>query len=167
MRRRLLFTVILLCALTLSGWGSVLASALCPHMARASAVAHAAAAEGMDDDHDCCPAKRAETQKHCSDSSHEAAGEMEEMHGSKAEPQLLAQPSEPCSHCVSHSSLPPTPVSPRESHQSSSEVKHAATQEAKSFAPSDAGYVSAIIPVQGAPPVPPARKHLLLSVFLI
>jgi hypothetical protein len=163
MRRQLLFIGILLCALTLSGWGSVASVALCPHAV--SAAAAAAEAMKMDDDHACCPSKDAGADEHCSG---EATGEMEAMPGMEShEPLGLARIDESCRHCVSHNSLPTAPFSMRESQRNGSEDSRPASQEVKALAPPAAKFPSAIIPVQGAPPVQPNRKHLLLSVFLI
>jgi hypothetical protein len=81
--------------------------------------------------------------------------------------QALAPPTESCSHCITHNSLPTAPVNSREAAQNSSDAGHLALQEVKRPAPPAVRFVSAIAPTQGAPPGPPARKHLLLSVFLI
>lgn len=166
MRRQLLFIGILLCALTLSGWGSVAAVALCPHAVRATAAA--AEAMKMDDDHACCPSKNAVADEHCPGSSAKATDEMEAMPGMTSnEPRGLAQLAESCRHCVSHNSMPTAPFSMRESQRNGAEDSRPASQEAKALAPPVVRFLSAIIPVQGAPPGQPNRKHLLLSVFLI
>ncbi|HEY6187233.1 MAG TPA: hypothetical protein VIW80_06135 [Pyrinomonadaceae bacterium] len=163
MRRQLLFVGILLCALTLSGWGSVASVALCPHAVRATAAA--AEVMKMDDDHACCPSKDAVADEHCSG---EAAGEMEAMPGMTSnEPGGLARIDESCRHCVSHNSVPTAPFSMRESQRNGSEDSRPASHEVKALAPPAAKFLSVIIPVQGAPPGQPNRKHLLLRVFLI
>jgi hypothetical protein len=168
MRRQLLFISILLIALTVSGWGGVIAVALCPHAARASAADAAPTPMKMDDDHACCPVKSAMTaDEHCSNSSHQAKGEMEAMHRTTDEPRSLAQLAESCWHCVRHNSLPGAPLSMRDAQQNGSEASRAASQEVKPISPPAARFVSAINPVQGAPPGQPIRKHLIFSVFLI
>ena len=166
MRRQLLFVSLLLCALTLSGWGSMAAIALCPHAAKAAAEATAEAVK-MDDDHACCPSENAQKSEHCTGSRGEATGEMEAMPRTNSEPQALAMHAESCWHCAGPGSLPEAPVSMRESQPRGSESSRAASTEVKPVAPPAVRFVSAIIPAQGAPPGPPARKHLLLSVFLI
>ena len=169
MRRQLLFIGILLCALTLGGWGHVAAIALCPHAARASVDAAAMPAEAMemDGDHACCPAKNGVADEHCSGSAGEATSKAEAMPQANDEAQSRAQLAESCLHCISRNPLPTAPVSMREAERNSSEMSRAASQEIKPLAPPAAKFLSAIIPVQGAPPRPPNRKHLLLSVFLI
>lgn len=169
MRRQLLFIGILLCALTLSGWGHVAAIALCPHAAKASVDADVTPAEvmQMDGDHACCPAKNGVADEHCSGSAGEATSETEAVPQTNDEAQSLAQLAESCLHCVSRNPLPTAPVSMREAERNSSETSRSAAQEVKPLAPPAARFLSAIIPVQGAPPGPPNRKHLLLSVFLI
>ncbi|HEX8775296.1 MAG TPA: hypothetical protein VF735_17135 [Pyrinomonadaceae bacterium] len=170
MRRQLLFIAVLLCALTLGGWGSVAAIALCPHAAQASSVDAAATpaeAMEMDGDHACCPAKDGVAAEHCAGSAGEAKSETEAVAQTNDAMRSLAQLAASCLHCFSHNSLPPAPVSMREAERSSSEASRAASQEVKPLAPPAVRFLSAIIPVQGAPPYPPHRKHLLLSVFLI
>jgi hypothetical protein len=134
-----------------------------------------AAGMKMSDDHACCRAKMAGTDEHCSNSSHEAAAGMEAMPATVDESQTpapagsqsLAPPAETCSHCIIHKGLPTAPVNPRESAQNRPDANRLALQEAKRPEPLAVRFVSAIAPTQGAPPGPPARKHLLLSVFLI
>lgn len=167
MRRQLLFTGILLCALTLGGWGGVAAKVLCPHAAEATAGAAATPIEAteMDGDHACCPAKDDMADEHCSG---DATSETEATPQTKDEAQSLAQLAESCLHCVSHNNLPVSPFSMRELQPKGSEVSPPVpSQEVKPLAPPADRFLSVIIPVQGAPPGPPARKHLLLSVFLI
>jgi hypothetical protein len=143
--------------------------ALCPHAAKASVDAAAPPAEAMemDGDHACCPAKNGAADEHCSGSAGEATSETEAVPEINAEPQLLAQLTESCLHCVSRNTLPTAPVSMRESERNGSDASRAAAQEVKPLAKPAAKFLSVINPVQGAPPGPPNRKHLLLSVFLI
>jgi hypothetical protein len=166
MRRQLSFVVLLLCALLLSGWGGVLTSALCPHAARA-AVAPLAESMGMADDHACCHAQKAEKDEHCPTSSREAMSDMDMKAPAAAEPQSLAAPAGSCSHCIIHKGLPTAPVNPRDARQNNSDANQRASQNAKTVAPPAARLVSTIVPTQGAPPGATARKHLLLSIFLI
>jgi hypothetical protein len=169
-RQLLLFYPVLLCALVLSGWGGVLTAALCPHAA-ASARAATRAAQGMemDDDHACCHREAKGAQKeHCSGSSHEAVGEAKRTTpAAERHPKTLAPSEASCSHCIGHSSLPVAPVKAGEPSQQGSDAHRLAQDESKPFAPPVAQVVSAIAPTQGAPPGPAARKHLLLSIFLI
>lgn len=167
MRRQLLFTGILLCALTLGGWGGVAAKALCPHAAEATVDAAATAIEAtaMDGDHTCCPAKDDMADEHCSG---DATSETEATPQTNNDERSLAQLAESCLHCVSHNSLPVSQFSMRELQPKGSEVSPPVpSREVKPLAPPAERFSSVIIPVQGAPPGPPDRKHLLLSVFLI
>jgi hypothetical protein len=169
MRRQLLFIGILQCALTFGGWGRVAAIALCPHAEKAPVVADAAPVEAMemDGDHACCPARNGVADEHCSGSAGEATSETQAMPEMNDESHALAQLAESCLHCISRNPLPVAPVSMREAERNGSEASQAPSQAALPLAPPAAKFLSAIIPVQGAPPGPPNRKHLLLSVFLI
>jgi hypothetical protein len=167
MRRRFFTICLLLCALMLGGWGSVLAAALCPHAARAEAVASVPESMKMDDDHACCRMKMEDAGEHCSGQSHEAMPATEaESH--KVDAQALALPVEPsCSHCISHNSLPTAPVKACERAQKRPDATRLAPRAVTQITPPAVSFVSSVSPTQGAPPGPLARKHLLLSVFLI
>lgn len=172
--QRLLVYPVLLCALVLSGWGSVLAAALCPHAASRAAAASVEAGVGVDDDHACCHADAEGAGEHCSGSKHEATGESKatHAHGQRAQAtkplrQALAPSESSCSHCVGHSSLPVAPARFGEPSRPKHDAHRPAQDEAKPVAPPVIRFVSSIAPTQGAPPGPAARKHLLLSIFLI
>lgn len=170
MRRQLLLIYpVLLCALSLSGWGGVLAAALCPHAAAsARAAASVEAGMSMDDDHACCHADAKDVQEeHCSSSSHEAMGETKATPATKRHSQALAASEDSCSHCIGRSTLPAWPARASEPSQHRPDAHRPAQDEAKPVAPPVVRFVSSIAPTQGAPPGAAARKHLLLSIFLI
>ncbi|HEX8138654.1 MAG TPA: hypothetical protein VF544_13895 [Pyrinomonadaceae bacterium] len=170
MRRRLLLIYpALLCALCLSGWGGVLAAAFCPHAsASARAAASVEAGQEMDDDHACCHADARDAQEeHCSNSSHEAMVETKARPATERHSQALAPSEDSCSHCIGRSSLPVRPAKASEPSQHRHDARGPAKDEAKPVAPPIFRIVSSIAPTQGAPPGPTARKHLLLSIFLI
>lgn len=168
--RNFFISVLLLCALALSGWGVVLAATLCPHAARAAAAAViVTTTASKTDGHASCHAESGAPAAHQSSSTHEAMGDAEAMSPSKAEsPALTAQHvggCRPC--CVSQSNLPTAPVSPRESQQGGRGKSHAASQDVKTIAPMVTAFVPAVVPTQGSPPGQLIRRHILLSVFII
>lgn len=87
----------------------------------------------------------------------------------KEESRTLAAPSQSSCWqcCMGHSNLPAAPVNPREAQPNGREANHAATEAVKPFAPPVAGFVPAVLPVQGAPPGAAVAKHLLLNIFII
>lgn len=172
MRRQLLFICLLLCALMLSGWGAVLAAALCPHAATAGRAASVVESMSMEDDHACCPARdegAAGASEHCSQASQEATHEMEAMASTaRPTPQAVAWPAASCAHCIGRNGLPAAPAkAASDAAQKRQDAHRLTAQETKLVAPHALSFVSTISPTQGAPPGPAARKHLLLSVFLI
>jgi hypothetical protein len=168
MRRQFFIIRLLLCALMLSGWGGLLGAAFCPHAAaRAGAVASVAESMSMADDHACCHADAKGSDKHCSNSSHGAMDGMEATPATEPSPQALAPPAASCSHCIGHSSLPAAPTKAGEATQHRPDAHRLALKEVKHIAPPVVRFVSTIAPTQGAPPGPAARKHLLLSIFVI
>jgi len=175
MRRQLLLIYpVLLCALCLSGWGGVLAAALCPHAAAsARAAASVEAGMSMDDDHACChPEAKDAQEEHCSNSSHEAMGETQTRPAIKRDSQArhsqaLAQSKDSCSHCIGRSTLPIWPAKASEPSQRRPDSHGPTQDEAKPIAPPVLRFVSSVAPTQGAPPGTATRKHLLLSIFLI
>lgn len=163
MRLRNLFIGILLCALALSGWSSVLAATLCPYAARAAAVAL------KTDEHSSCHAKSGAGAADNSNSAHQAMGETEAMTRTEGEsPAASVQHVEACRPCcISHGNLPTAPTGARESQQNGREKNQTAATEVKTVAPPLAAFVPAIVPVQGSPPGQQTRRYILLSMFLI
>lgn len=169
-RRNFFISILLLCALALSGWGVVLAATLCPHAARAAAATVAATASKTNEHSSCHAESEAPAAAHQSNSAHEAMGDMEAMSPSEEEKSaaLSAQLVEGCRPCcISHSNLPTAPVNPRELQQSGREKNQAAAQDVKTIAPQVAAFVPAVVPTQGSPPGQLIRRHILLSVFII
>jgi hypothetical protein len=163
MRRRNFFiSILLLCALALSGWSGVLAATFCPYAARA------AAASLKTDEHASCHAQSDGTAAHNQSAGHEAMGDMEAMTPNEGEsPAASAQLVESCRPCcISHGNLPTAPTGARESQQNGREAKHTASQDAKTIT-SPLRFTPAVVPTQGSPPGQLTRRHLLLSVFII
>lgn len=160
-RRNFLISILLLCALASSGWSSVLAATFCPYAARA-------AVSLKTDEHASCHAQGGATTAHKQNSQHEAMSDMQAMSTTEGEsPDAATQVIEPCRPCcISHGNLPTAPVNARESQQNGREAKHIASQEVKTIA-SPLRFAPAVVPTQGSPPGQLARRHLLLSVFLI
>lgn len=165
-QRRNIFISLLLCALALSGWGSVLAAALCPHGMRASTPVSTPTGKGA---HATCHAESNKTAAHHSAPKHEAiAGTATEAAPqTKEESRTLATPLHSCWHCISHGNLPVAPVNPRESQPNGRETNQTAAEEKGTFAPPVFGFVPAIVPVQGSPPGQRVAKYLLLNTFII
>jgi hypothetical protein len=162
-QHRNIFISLLLCALALSGWGSVLAAALCPHGMRASA--HISKPAGMGE-HATCHAESNKAVAHHAASKHEAIAE-EAVPQTKDSSRTVATPSQSCSHCISHSNLPAAPVNWRESQTSGRETIQATAEDKGTFAPPVVGFVPAVLPVQGSPPGQRVAKYLLLNTFII
>jgi len=165
-QRRNIFISLLLCALALSGWGSVLAAALCPHGMKAPAQL---STPTVTDEHATCHAESNKTAPHHSAPKHEAiAGTAAEaVPQTKDEARTLTTPAHSCWHCISHSNLPSAPVNPRESQPNARETNQAPAEDKGTFAPPVVGFVPAIRPVQGSPPGQRVAKYLLLNTFII
>jgi hypothetical protein len=157
MRRKLSIIGVLLLALCLSGWGSVLAAALsCPH----------AAAQ----DHSCCHDKHAQkkAQDLCSTPEHEAMGDMQMMAAPVVADAatLRATGTTPCAHCMERSEIPATPDA-FQLNQVRRSVDVAAPHTPTPLAPFAALFTPPVRSRQGSPPGTLTRKHLLLGVFII
>lgn len=166
MHRRNFFISILLVALAVSGWGSLLAASLCPYAAKTAAIALKTT------EHASCHAQggAAVATAHDQSSTHEAMGYMEATTPTRGESPSasaqLVQSCRPC--CISHGNLPNAPAGGvREARADGREKHQAAAQDVKAIAPPVAAFVPAIVPTQGSPPGQPVRRHLLLSVFII
>lgn len=157
---------ILLCALALSGWGSVLAAALCPHGMRASAHISKPADTG---EGATCHAENNTSDAHHSAPKHESTdgAAAEALPQAKEASRTLAAPSQSCSHCISHGNLPGVRVSPRESQPNPREAYQIASEDKGTFAPPVVRFIPAIRPVRGSPPGQTVEKYLLLSTFII
>jgi hypothetical protein len=170
MRRRF-FIAINLCALALGGWGGVLAAALCPHGAGMVTANLSARVPAKTHAHASCHDEGTATDAASNASSHEALESVEAIPSPDEESHALARPAQSCSHCISHRSLPTSPVNAREAQaareDAGSRAAAAPPPPVNGYAPPAAGFISAIVPTQGAPPGPLARRHLLLSIFII
>lgn len=148
MRARSLFIGIIF-VLFMSGWGRVLAAALCPHTAQ---------------DHSCCHALMAGS------GSHEAMGDMQMMPAApspKTNTGALGRPVEACAHCIGHSGLPATPVATREANQARRIPDVNAPLALMPLAPSAPSFIPAISARQGSPPGVSVSRHVLIGVFRI
>lgn len=165
-QHRYFFISLLLCALALSGWGSVLAAVLCPHGMKASAQISKPADTG---EHATCHAESNKAAAHHSAPKHKAIDGMaaEAVPQTKEASRTLATPSQSCSHCISHSNLPGASLNPREAQPNGRETNHTAAEAKEAFAPPVVRFVPAIHPVQGSPPGQRVAKYLLLNTFII
>ncbi len=172
MRYRIFTIGLLLLALTLSGWGGVLAAAFCAHDASQPSL--------MEDDHDCCRAQLDEQTAHCAaaqpaPSAHEAmlASETAEpatlttKQAITVDETALGQATQICFHCLSRGGLPATFVLPREPEQKKRTASTPAPQLLKPIIPPVVFCAPILAARQNAPPATAVRKHLLMSVFVI
>jgi hypothetical protein len=163
MRRIISYIGISLLALLMSGRGSLIAAAHCPHAGMSQP-------EAIAEDHSCCLAKLVQAGEH---SHHEAAHGAKtvpvaahHLHGSNAAV-ALGQPHSTCAHCISQNELPNTPASARELILQKRAAGKAIGHAAVSFTPPVAVYIKQFAPTQHAPPGHASRKQILLNVFLI
>src|ERR671938_1306166 len=164
MRRFLSSIGISLLALTLSGWGNVLAAALCPHagMSRTQLSVK---------DHSGCSAKADEA------SGDHAAMQHQTMHGMKMRTETasqnhdsgmvaFSQPMGTCAHCFGRDQSPTT-ANTRALTLKKIETGAELEQPAGLSASLAIVFTPQFAPTQHAPPGQANRKHLLLSIFLI
>ena len=151
MRARLLFITIIL-SLFVSGWGTVLAAAVCPHMAARPSCCHAMcrhgrmAGMGMTDD----------MQMSLCSAQNPVASEAK----------AFSQPLEVCAYCLGHSQLPLRPIL-READQTKRGVKISAPGAPAQPDSSISLRVTAVLPGPHAPPEAIPARHILLSIFRI
>ena len=159
--------LLLFVAITASGSGNILASAICMHTAEMQNAANRA------EDHSCCPAGHAIQETHCNTASDQPdnvspEARLEQAYVDAAIPdESSLQVIQPCGHCLVQSIPTPAYVSLREKSQ---------TRRVADARPSDASHshiarqMSFKLPVtsrQGAPPGSPTLDHILLNIFLI
>jgi hypothetical protein len=151
MRRVTSFIGLTLLALLLSGWGNVLAAALCSKMQVAS----------------CCLIKTT----HDSAPSHEAMAmdSMAMMPAADGEANSMSQPAASCAHCLSSPDLPFKSVvtvnSVRESERNLSAP--VAAPVLRSLAAFSSSFAPPVSSRQHAPPGSSTSRHVLINVFLI
>ncbi|HEY0322544.1 MAG TPA: hypothetical protein VGC66_16430 [Pyrinomonadaceae bacterium] len=171
MRRYIQILGLVVLAFAASGWGHVIAAALCPHANPGAA--KAVAAVNMAGEYACHSTKPEIAAKpDCHDPSmgQETAADMEPSHampgneGNRAA--LVALPENvPCTHCMGRTELPASTVIARQNVEPKRSLEPATLQAA-----SPLPLFSFTLPVvyrQGAPPGSSTPKHLLISVLLI
>jgi hypothetical protein len=164
MRRFLLIASVLM--LFVSGWGHVLAAALCPHVKA---------------EHSCCPAQATASHDHGLSSSHEAM-QMDGMEGmdmqtpaapvaetltTGGDANSLGQPLEDCAHCMGHSQLPITPVAAGTADQSSRSAELAAPPATSLISPIAPTLTALVSSRPHGPPGTSAPRHVLINIFRI
>lgn len=172
MRRLVSFTGITLLALLVSGWGSMLAAALCPHAGANLPQAVLA------DEHSGCHAKNEQTEEHHSGSRSSSrnredrhgmkAGQMAalRLHGDKSKIAALTLPAGTCTHCVGQNELPSTPASAQALTLLKRDAGKIIVQPTTPMS-LPAAFTAQFAPTQHAPPGLTNHRHILLSVFLI
>ena len=165
MRRFVSYIGIILLALLVSGWGSTLAAALCPHAGMNQALPVA-------EDNSCHSLKIETTAAPHQGEHHQVRHELKLKPAARPHQgggqTALGQPLGACGHCVSQSELPIAPASMRElTLQKRDAGKPFVSQTMLTALPAMAVSVSRFVPSQHAPPGIAPRKHLILGVFLI
>src|SRR5947209_4366575 len=150
MRRLTSYTFILLLSLILSGQGNVLAAAFCQHAQLPA----------------CCQTK---TMRDSMPSHDMMEGMNMSMPAAEAEADSISQPTELCAHCMSHPNLPAKAVAAVASVEQSKRDLSARISAlvSKSPASSIASFAPLLSSRPHAPPVTSARRHVLISTFLI
>jgi hypothetical protein len=169
MRRKLSIIGLLLLALCVSGWSSVLAAAFnCRHAKGVESRATTAHDNRSLQDHSCCPAKAKHAQSpHCSaPQQHKAMGGIRVIPVASAHEVAVGQPEETCTHCIDRPDLPATPTI-GQTNQVKPNIDAAMLRESARLSTLVAPFAPPVQSRQGAPPFAANRKHLLFSVFLI
>lgn len=167
MRRLVSCIGLTLLALLVSGWGSMLAAALCPHLGASQPQAVAA------EDPPACHAKIEQTNEH-----HSGSPASEALHGTKIKlppaPRLhgdnspaFTQPAGSCTHCVSQNELPAMPAASAQELTLQKRDAGRVVTQTTTIVSLNALFTAQFAPTQHAPPGLTNRKHILLSVFLI
>ena len=177
MRRSVQIFGLVVLALAASGWGSLVAAALCPHAVvnKAKASAPSATSEAQA----CHTQPVIQPQAHCHDSMTAEQGEMEGMAMERATPvddetrapardgrTGLGQPAEACTHCMGSPENPVSTVVMRQQVETKRGVEMAAAQTTLTVPPTTS-FTHTVLFRQGAPPGSSPPKHLLIGVFLI
>jgi hypothetical protein len=170
MRRYVQILGLVVLAFAASGWGSIVAAALCPHANAAKAFA----AVNVDEDHACHPVQPEIVAKpHCHEDSameQQATKGMETppaVAGNKDKSATLTLPENvPCTHCMGRPELPASTMIARPQVEQKRGLELTATQAA-SLAIRTPSFTEPVIYRQGAPPGSLIPKHLLTGVLLI
>lgn len=159
MKRSLLIAVVMV--VSVSGWGAVLAAALCPHMQR---------------DHACCAAKASGAHQHGQMMAHHEGMMMEGMEEMTApatsaideNARAITGTESSCGHCMSQPGPPARSIIvARADDQSRKELRAAPAQTPNLTSPFIASSTSLITSRQNAPPGDQSPRHVLISVFRI
>lgn len=136
-----------------SGWSSVIAATLCPHM--------------MAQDHSCCDAME-------TDAQNKAMGDTQmpmpisEITGDTTDAIAAGQPAQPCPHCVNHSSVPASTIfAASVFEQSKRNISASAFQANSLLTTLISSFTTNVIPKQKAVPGAATERHVLFSVFRI
>ena len=164
MRRLVTYICITLLALLVSGWGSMLAAAFCPH-------ARTIQPQAVAGSHSDCHAKTEKAAAHHSGSHQEAINGANMMPRPAPERNdglrvALSQPAGTCTHCVGRSELPATAARVCAPSLQQRDDGRIVEQTATPLSLPRIFYTQ-FTPTQHAPPGFAGRKHLLLNVFLI
>jgi hypothetical protein len=164
MRRKISIIGLLLLSLCVSGWSSALAAALfsCSH-----AKSEEPRAPVMEQDHSCCRAKLAKAESHCSTAERKPTGGMRMMPSVvDARAEATAQAAGSCAHCIDRSEVPATPIF-RQANRINRNADAVASRKVTPVALFTTLFTPQVTFRQGSPPGHQARKHLLISVFII
>ena len=160
MRRLISLIGIMLLSLSLSGWGSVLAAAFCPHLASKNLTTKIMAGS--------CHQMSEEQSSHSA--SHEQAMNGMRMTAGRHdfdESVPVGQIFGTCSHCMDKEESPVAAGSSRELSPQKRDAGTSLAAQATLTASNTNFFQPKFIATQNAPPGAANRKHLIIGVFLI
>jgi hypothetical protein len=157
MRRYVQILGLMVLAFAASGWGSIIAAALCPHATlKAAKVVRSERTLAEPSCHSVKPRVAAKPDCH-HDSSMEDEGQS---------PAFGLADNTPCTHCLSKPEVPASNVIAVQKLEQKRSLDVATVQTASFVIPAIA-FIRPVLYRQGAPPGSTTPKHLLVSVLLI
>jgi hypothetical protein len=172
MRRYVQILGLVVLAFAASGWGSIVAAALCPHATLTAARTMTVQEEAGQSCHSAKPETR--TELDCHDGSvteHESAAKAEAppaVPGSAYGDAAFGQTDNtPCTHCLGRPELPASTVVAVRTVEQKRGLEPAPVQTASPAMLPALAFTRPVLYRQGAPPGSTTPKHLLISVLLI
>lgn len=172
MKRYVQIMGLVVLAFAASGWGSIVAAALCPHANRSAA--KTVATVKVVEEHACHPAQPETVEKpHCHEDSAMEQGATagtetpRALQDNKGRSAALTLPENvPCTHCMGRPELPASTVVARPQVEQRRGLEPAAAQSSPLATPT-LSFTQPVIYRQGAPPGSLTPKRLLTGVLLI
>ncbi|HEX8844587.1 MAG TPA: hypothetical protein VF791_08080 [Pyrinomonadaceae bacterium] len=164
MRRFTSLISMILLTLALSGWGTALAAAVCPHAGMKQAQA------AVEEDSHCHGKTETAAGHHSASHRKQAIAGKETPHAAHRRNKSAggrAQFAGTCAHCASHNQFPNALASARELNLKKNDASVAHEQPTRLAVVVSAACAPRLKAVQHAPPGASKHRHLLLNVFLI